>query len=61
MALLEIEDLNVTFKTADGDVNAVNGVSFQIDAGPRLRLRQWVFSRKTDGRRAGRCLTGATC
>lgn len=38
MALLEIENLTVTFKTADGDVNAVNGVSFGIDAGETLAI-----------------------
>ena len=36
MSLLDIENLRVSFKTADGDVNAVNGVSFGIDAGETL-------------------------
>ena len=34
MSLLEINDLKVTFRTNDGPVNAVNGVSFNIDKGP---------------------------
>ncbi len=38
MALLEIDDLRVTFTTADEDVNAVNGVSFSIDKGETLAI-----------------------
>ena len=36
--LLDIENLKVTFTTGDGDVNAVNGVSFGIDAGETLAI-----------------------
>jgi oligopeptide transport system ATP-binding protein len=36
--LLDIENLAVTFTTGDGDVNAVNGVSFGIDAGETLAI-----------------------
>ena len=36
--LLEINDLEVQFHTMDGDVHAVNGVSFSIDAGETLGL-----------------------
>ncbi len=38
MSLLEIDNMRVTFSTADGDVNAVNGVSFGIDAGETLAI-----------------------
>lgn len=38
MSLLEIEDLRVTFRTADGPVNAVNGLSFEIDKGETLAI-----------------------
>jgi peptide/nickel transport system ATP-binding protein len=38
LALLEVEDLNVSFRTADGVVQAVRGVSYQIDAGQTLGI-----------------------
>lgn len=38
MALLEIDDLRVIFRTADGDVNAVNGVSLTVQAGETLAI-----------------------
>ncbi len=38
MALLEVDDLHVSFRTADGIVQAVRGVSFQVDAGQTLGI-----------------------
>ncbi len=38
MALLEVRDLKTTFKTEDGVVAAVNGLSFAIDAGSTLGI-----------------------
>ena len=38
MALLEVEDLHVSFRTDDGVVQAVRGVSFQVDAGQTLGI-----------------------
>ncbi|MBB5789905.1 ABC transporter ATP-binding protein [Jiangella mangrovi] len=38
MALLEVDDLTVTYRTAGGDVPAVRGVSFALDAGQKLGL-----------------------
>ena len=38
MALLDVADLRVTFTTSDAPVNAVNGVSFQIDKGQTLAI-----------------------
>jgi peptide/nickel transport system ATP-binding protein len=38
MALLEVDDLYVTFPTADGDVQAARGVSFSVEAGRTLGI-----------------------
>lgn len=38
MALLEVEDLMVSFRTADGIVEAVRGVSYEIEAGQTLGI-----------------------
>jgi oligopeptide transport system ATP-binding protein len=38
MALLEINDLSVSFDTTDGTVSAVNGVSFALDRGETLGI-----------------------
>ncbi len=38
MALLDVRDLVVRFRTADGIIHAVNGVSFELEAGETLGL-----------------------
>jgi len=38
MALLEVEDLKVSFRTDDGTVEAVQGVSYVLDAGQTLGI-----------------------
>ena len=38
MALLDVNGLSVTFKTGDGLVNAVNGVSFSVEEGETLAI-----------------------
>ena len=38
MALLEVDDLHVSFRTPDGIVQAVRGISFQVDAGQTLGI-----------------------
>jgi len=38
VALLEVQDLHVSFRTADGIVKAVRGVSFQVDRGQTLGI-----------------------
>jgi len=38
LALLEVENLTVSFPTADGVVRAVRGVSFNVDTGQTLGI-----------------------
>ena len=38
MALLEVKDLNVGFDTPDGEVFAVNDLSFSLKAGDALAI-----------------------
>jgi oligopeptide/dipeptide ABC transporter ATP-binding protein len=38
VTLLEVEDLHVSFRTPDGIVQAVRGVSFRVDAGQTLGI-----------------------
>ena len=38
MAMLDVQDLTVRFDTADGVVNAVNGVSFSLERGQTLGI-----------------------
>ena len=36
--VLEVSDLHTTFKTDNGDVSAVNGVSFKLEPGKTLGI-----------------------
>ena len=38
MSLLDIKDLTIHFRTEDGDVQAVNGISFSVEQGKTLGL-----------------------
>ena len=38
MTLLRVRDLNVSFETGDGTINAVNGVDLTIEAGQSLAV-----------------------
>ncbi len=38
MALLEVDDLTVRFRTLRGEVHAVNGVELSVDAGETVAL-----------------------
>ena len=38
MPLLEVQNLRTTFKTEDGPVTAVNGLSYSLEAGSTLGI-----------------------
>ena len=38
MTLLQVRDLNVSFRTGDGTVNAVNGVDLRVAAGQAIAV-----------------------
>ena len=38
MTLLSIDDLNIRFRTSDGLLHAVNGVSFDLEEGQKMAL-----------------------
>src|SRR5919198_2250882 len=38
MALLSVEDLVVRFRTHEGTIHAVNGITFEVEEGERLGL-----------------------
>jgi oligopeptide transport system ATP-binding protein len=38
MALLDVEDLQVSFRTREGEVHAVNGIDFSLDTGETLAI-----------------------
>ena len=40
--VLEVSDLHTTFKTDNGDVSAVNGVSFKLEPG-RVSKAVWTY------------------
>jgi len=60
-ALLEVEDLRVEFRTQDGIVRAVDGVSCSVDAGKTLAIVGGAGSGKTVASMALLGLTPGPC